>query len=388
MPLYSIENNIMDKYLNIVSFNIPYPANYGGVIDVYYKMKALHECGVKIILHCFEYERPRARELEDICERVYYYRRRTGIIPNITLLPYNVYSRKDPRLMDNLLKNDYPILFEGLHSCYYMSDPRLKDRTKIFRECNIEHDYYRHLAMSGKGLIRNCFFRIEAIRFEAYERVAQFANLIIAVSTTDADHLRRSFPGKRVEFVPCFHENESVRSKEGKSDYILYHGKLSVIENERAVLFLIKNVFSKIDKRCIIAGMNPSDLVVKAAAPFPNIKIEANPSSERMENLISNAQIHLLVTFQDTGLKLKLLNSLFAGRHVVVNNMMLAGSGLDTLCHIANSPDEMIGVCESLMSKCFDSAEIENRRRLLYPAFSNIEQGKRLYEMIFNNDNE
>ena len=40
----------MDKYLNIVSFNIPYPANYGGVIDVYYKLEALHACGVKLIL--------------------------------------------------------------------------------------------------------------------------------------------------------------------------------------------------------------------------------------------------------------------------------------------------------------------------------------------------
>ena len=37
----------MDKYLNIVSFNIPYPANYGGVIDVYYKLEALRACGVE-----------------------------------------------------------------------------------------------------------------------------------------------------------------------------------------------------------------------------------------------------------------------------------------------------------------------------------------------------
>ena len=56
----------MDKYLNIVSFNIPYPANYGGVIDVYYKLEALRACGVKLILHCFEYERPHAPELESI----------------------------------------------------------------------------------------------------------------------------------------------------------------------------------------------------------------------------------------------------------------------------------------------------------------------------------
>ena len=43
----------MNKTLHVVALNIPWPANYGGVIDIYYKVKALHECGVKIILHCF-----------------------------------------------------------------------------------------------------------------------------------------------------------------------------------------------------------------------------------------------------------------------------------------------------------------------------------------------
>ena len=158
----------MEKHINIVSFNIPYPANYGGVIDVYYKLMALRALGVKIILHCFEYERPRSRELERICERVFYYKRRTGLLTNLTHLPYNVYSRKDPLLIQHLLENDYPILFEGLHTCYYLGDPRLRHRMKIVRECNIEHDYYRYLAQSGKGFIRNLFFRIEAARFQTY----------------------------------------------------------------------------------------------------------------------------------------------------------------------------------------------------------------------------
>ena len=75
--------------------------------------------------------------------------------------------------------------------------------------------------------------------------------------------------------------------------------------------------------------MNPTRLIREAAAPYPHIKVEANPSKERMDALIHNAQIHMLITFQDTGLKLKLLNSLFAGRHTIVNHLMLAGSGLD-----------------------------------------------------------
>ena len=61
----------MEKHLNIVSFNVPWPANYGGVIDVFYKIKALHDIGVKVILHCFEYGRPQAKELENYCEKVY-----------------------------------------------------------------------------------------------------------------------------------------------------------------------------------------------------------------------------------------------------------------------------------------------------------------------------
>ncbi|MEI7802398.1 MAG: mannosyltransferase, partial [Bacteroidota bacterium] len=45
----------MTNQLHIISFNVPYPPDYGGVIDVYYKIKALKEAGVKIHLHCYEY---------------------------------------------------------------------------------------------------------------------------------------------------------------------------------------------------------------------------------------------------------------------------------------------------------------------------------------------
>ena len=165
----------MNKTLHVVALNIPWPANYGGVIDIYYKVKALHECGVKIILHCFEYERPHAAELEAICEEVHYYRRRTGWQTNISLLPYNVYSRKDERLLRNLRKDDYPILFEGLHTCYYLTDPELAGRIKIFRGCNIEHDYYHAIGQAEHHPLKKLFLpcrsrAIPAIRTEGRGR--------------------------------------------------------------------------------------------------------------------------------------------------------------------------------------------------------------------------
>ena len=46
-----------DQHLHIISFTIPYPPNYGGAIDVFFKIKALHSYGVQVHLHCFSYDR-------------------------------------------------------------------------------------------------------------------------------------------------------------------------------------------------------------------------------------------------------------------------------------------------------------------------------------------
>ena len=372
----------MDKILNVIALNIPYPANYGGVIDIYYKLVALRQNEVRIILHCFEYERPHAPELEELCQKVYYYKRHTGLLRNFSLLPYNVYSRKDPDLLRNLLSNDYPILFEGLHSCYYLSHPQLQRRFKIVRMCNIEHDYYRCLADSEPQAIRQLFFRIEAFRFERYLPVIRQANLVLAVSLADTHYLRQAFPEVNVEFMPCFHANEQITALPGQSNYILYHGKLSVAENERAVRYLVEHVFAQLPYRCVVAGMDPSPALRKAIALYPHISLIANPDQETMDRLIHEAQIHMLITFQPTGLKLKLLNSLFAGRHTIVNSAMLAGSGLDALCHIADTPEEMITACHQLMRQPLDTESLRQREHGLLPAFSNRAQGMRLREML------
>ena len=50
-------------HLHIVTFNVPWPADYGGVIDVYYRVKALSEMGVRVHLHCYTYGREEAEEL-------------------------------------------------------------------------------------------------------------------------------------------------------------------------------------------------------------------------------------------------------------------------------------------------------------------------------------
>src|ERR1035438_443370 len=125
-----------EKHLHIISFDVPYPPNYGGVIDIFYTVRALQAKGVRVHLHCFRYGREPAPELESLCHEVHYYPRMRGWGSALSWKPFIVMSRRSKMLMHNLLKDQYPILFEGLHSCYFLDDVRRSGRLKIYRESN------------------------------------------------------------------------------------------------------------------------------------------------------------------------------------------------------------------------------------------------------------
>jgi hypothetical protein len=372
-----------ENHLHIVSFSIPFPANYGGVIDVFYKLKALHKAGIKIHLHCYQYDRPETPELNLYCESVNYYPRKTGIASQFSLKPYIVESRKSDELLKNLVSDKYPILFEGLHSCYYLNHKALQGRTLIYRESNIEHDYYFNLFKSEKNPGRKAFFLLESMKLKQYQNQLKFATKMLVVSQTDRDYLAKQFPDKEVVYLPSFHGNNEVMSQPGKGDYVLYHGNLSVGENVLAAEYLVKEVFNDIQVPLKIAGLNPSESLKKLVADFKNIELIPNPPQAEMEALIKNAQINILVTFQATGLKLKLLNTLYNGRWMLVNREMLAGTGLESLCEIAADQAEMKKKVIELFNTEFDHSQLLARSELLQKRFSDEANAAKLIEEVW-----
>jgi predicted nucleic acid-binding protein len=375
---------VSDKHLHIVSFDIPYPPNYGGVIDVYYKLAALKTAGVKIYLHCFEYDRKPAPELDDLCEKVNYYPRKTGLWAALTQRPYIVQSRRSEKLINRLIQDDYPILFEGLHSCYYLNDKRLKGRKKIYRESNIEHQYYFHLFKAEPNVLKKFYFIFASLKLLVYQKVLKDATMMLVVSQSDTDYLQKHFKSQRVIYLPSFHSNDGFSLKKGKGDYALYHGKLSVTENYRAAKYLVEKVFAHVDHKLIIAGMDPPRHLINLTKNFPNIELVVNPDDNAMFDLISNAQVNVLVTFQATGLKLKLLNTLYRGRFCLVNPEMVSGTGLNDLCEIADGAKALQDSINSIFKKDFDIAELDKRKQLLEKNYSNAANARKLVELIFS----
>jgi glycosyltransferase involved in cell wall biosynthesis len=371
-----------EVHLHIISFNIPYPPNYGGVIDVFYKIKALYLAGVKVHLHCFLYDRKPSPELGKYCREVHYYPRKTGLRSALTWKPYIVFSRRSDQLLETLMKDEYPILFEGLHSCYYLSHPALKNRIRIYRESNIEHLYYYHLSKAESNLLRKLFYILSSMKLRAFQGILSHASMMLTVSSEDNEYLSRKFPHIPVEYLPSFHPDDEVKSLPGVGDFALYQGNLSVAENEKAAEYLIKEVFKDSGIRFIIAGMNPPGSLEKLVNRSADVTLVANPSDQEMCRLISAAQVNILVTFQPTGLKLKLLNALFTGRFCLVNPGMVCGTELAELCEIGTNAPELKQKVTELMHQHFSEDRIYLRREKLLKYHSNRENCIRLMNLL------
>lgn len=367
--------------LHIVSFDNPFPPNYGGVIDVFYKLKALHELGVEITFHAFEYGRKPAIELAQYCSKVYYYQRRTFANPFIGTLPYIVSTRNSEVLLENLLVDEAPILFEGLHTCYFLNHSSLANRTKWVRMHNIEHEYYQKLEEVESNFFKKYFFSKEASRLKHFEKILKHAQGILAISPNDKKTLGKHY--KHVKYIPAFHANQEVTSGLGKGDYVFYHGKLSVGENDEAARYLVEKVFSQTDIPFHLAGDKASAQLKSLIADKPHIKLWEQLDTNAITQMIENAHINILPTFQNTGIKLKLINVLYQGRFVIANNIMVENTGLESLCTRANTPDEMLWAINQKMQEDFTAEIKDQRNKVLKKQFNNNANALQLAKLIF-----
>ncbi len=372
----------MEKHLHIVSFDVPWPANYGGVIDVFYKIKALHALGIKIHLHTYEYGRGEAEELNNFCETVRYYKRDIAKTQLFKSIPYILSSRNDEALTNTLLEDNHPILLEGLHTCMILNDKRFRGRKIVVRMHNIEHDYYNHLAIAETDLFKKYYYHNEAKKLKRFERVLKHASAVIAISRKDEMYFAPKYPN--VHFIPAFHPHNEVLSPIGLGSYVLYHGNLSVSENKNAIKFLLEEVFNDLTTPLVIAGLNPSPSLERLIVDMPHVRLVANPTDEEMFKLINEAQLHVLITFQATGLKLKLLNTLYNGRFCLVNDKMLSGSTLDELCIVANDAASLKQQIKKLYRRSFSGREVMRRKKRLSQLYHNGSNVKKLVEVLFD----
>jgi glycosyltransferase involved in cell wall biosynthesis len=372
-----------DRKLHIVCHDVPYPPDYGGVFDLFYKIRTLHEEGIKIRLHCFTSGREEQPILKTYCEQVHYYQRRTGHKGFSHQLPYIVCSRSNPELLERLLQDEFPILLEGVHCSYLTQDTRFTKRKILLRLHNVESVYYKQLANCSNSWLKKLYYLRESAILKKYEHRIASSWPLLTVSQSDADMAAISYQSKNITVIPVFLPFQHVESPQGTGCYCLYHGNLSVDENEKAVIWLLENVFRNLTVPFLVAGKNPGPKLRRTIARFKNCCLVSDPSDQELKDIISKAQMHVIPSFNCTGIKLKLLNALFNGRHCVVNAAAVDGTGLREVCHLAETADDFKQTIENLYEKPFSFLDLQWRREKLQHLYNNHQTATLLIAQIW-----
>lgn len=296
--------------------------------------------------------------------------------------PLFVQSRRDPGLVANLLSDSAPIWFEGMHTLYHFEDERLKDRKKFIRMHNVESVYYRHLGRFTASPLIKMYYHWESNRCQWLEdKLLNQADGLFSISEEETKSLnQRGFPAI---WLPPFHPHSMVSNLTGKGEYALYHGDLSIRENEDAALFLIEQVFSRIDFPLVIAGHRPSKNLIHSIKRSQNTRLLASPSFENMKQLLLESQMILLPFSQSTGYKMKMIDSLAMGRHIVTSNKMKVHTELNELVYFEETPKGWIDRVNQLKNFPFTDYDRRLREILFETVLNNSLNTLKILEKIF-----
>jgi hypothetical protein len=89
-----------------------------------------------------------------------------------------------------------------------------------------------------------------------------------------------------------------------------------------------------------------------------------------------------LPSFNRTGVKLKLLHAIFNGRHCLVNQAGIMGSGIETLCEMAETAEDFTFKIKHLFYQEFTELMLQNRTKTLMDTYDNQKNAQTIISFV------
>lgn len=333
-------------------------------------------------MHYFADEERYSEELSALCESICFYKKTSAVSTKvISNLPLRMLTRRNKKLVENLERNNFPILYEGLHTSHSALSPKLKTHKKFLRCHNAEAEYAAELARTEKNSFKKILFQIEEKKTRKFERnLHQFDGLFV-LSQEDKEYFQHS--NSKLKIAPIFHAHEKVEVLEGVGDYVLFHGNLSVNENLATAEWISNELAPLMPQlKFKIAGKNLNSSL-RTKLEKPNVECFFNPNASKMKQLIQNAQIVLLKTSVPSGVKLKLIDSLAYARHIISDTHSVQKSQLGSLVSIADTTEEYILKIKALQNQPTSEYDVDQRNVLFRDVLNNQFNASQIIQEIF-----
>ncbi len=325
------------KPFHFISLDNPFQPNYGGTWDIHYRLKYFNN--------------------QNLIHKVYFFHKESVSFTNdnsiplarnmnwlqwLSAIPFTVISRNSNVLLRELLYDNNPIWFEGIHTTFFL--PKIKklqpQRKTFIRIHNHEAQYYHELGLFSPSILKKIYFYTETTKLKIWEKkVWALADKLFSISSEEAQYMQAY--NKHSYFLPSFIPDMPIRPFKMSCEpfRLIFHGNFEIITNQKSALWLFHFVRKYPFFRLAFYG--------NQAKMFSKYPIEILDNQKPLEIQLSRNDIFVLPIFQKSGVKIKFLDSLRTGLPVLATPDAIRGSGLNNFICFHNF-DELCVLLQNL----------------------------------------
>jgi glycosyltransferase involved in cell wall biosynthesis len=378
-----------------ISHRVPWPLNEGGTIGIYNYTKGYFVDGHEVTLLALDGNKHRT-DRQEALKALQPFAKTTilGIDTDIKVLDafknlftkdsYNVqrfYSVEFNSLIElTLSQNEYDVIqIEGTFAALY-SETVLKNRPQkclvVLRQHNVEYQIWERLAANSKQPLKKWYLSLLAKRLKSFEskHLNQY-DIIVPVTEDDGKLFKDLGCTVPVVSSPAGIDTALWTPSENASLNKCYHlGSLEWMPNQEAMWWFINEIWPGIKSQFsnlefYLAGKNmPSS--------FKQLKLDGIHVVDYVADateFVSDKGINIVPLLSGSGIRLKILEAMSAGKIVVSTTIGAQGINYsDKNLLIADSLEQFITVFSLIQKNPINAKLIkEEARKLIIEEYSN-----------------
>ena len=268
------------------------------------------------------------------------------------------------------------------------------DAKVVLRAHNVEHTIWRRVAQSERNPFKRWYLKHLSLTLAAYEREhLNDYDGVVSITENDAQQLREMGCRRPMLSMPFGIVPETEMQVEEEPNSLFHIGSMDWMPNQEGVRWFLKQVWPMVHERM------PQLTLYLAGRKMPNDVMHVDMEGVRVLGEVSDAmyfiaskQINVVPLLSGSGIRVKIIEAMSAGKVVVTTTIGASGigctDGKDVL--IADTPEQFV----EQLQRCVDNPEFRqqigrNAVSLITEQYGNEQLTQRLlefYDQILNRD--
>jgi glycosyltransferase involved in cell wall biosynthesis len=329
------------KKVLVVAPDFPYPANHGGRLDIWGRIRALKQLGFKIDLVATTKDKIAPSEIEVVkqyIDNIYICERVNRIIDIFSLWPLQLRSRRSLEKIKFKDNYDFAIL-ESQYVFPIMSNSTLHAKEYILRLHNDEVIYFQELAESVSIGWKKAYYLVESYKFKLLDpELFKHIKNIMFISKDEMEKYQKKNYEINSNFLPPPISDKHCQVPL-ESRKVLFIGSLFMNNNQEAIKWYINKVHPLLTDiegyEFMIVGNSKGKCLEWLYSLVQNDKhIHIYDSPQDLTKFYEESCVFANSMLHGAGVKLKTIEAITNGLPVVSTTIGNQGTGLVDKEHI------------------------------------------------------